>query len=302
MLSLFSCDRVKNKYPVGVVSYELDTTIYDGNYADYNANPDFTTPASTNRNVLIEDFTGHKCIYCPFAADEAHAIVANNLGRVSIATIHSDNTGIGDFQSTDAEYPIDWTCPDGIAIGQYFGAIAGNGFTGNPNGNVSRSKLNGQITYGAANWAAKTTELINANDLKVKLRSQIYYNPAMRGLYLHTDIAPVGVTVDKLKMVVCLIEDSIVGPQKMIGNVHNETYVHKDILRATIDNKPFGRTITEDDKDVSGNYRLHYSYIIPAAHPTSGHVYVPENMHLLIYIRDVNTDEIYQVIEQKIIE
>jgi hypothetical protein len=55
---------------------ELDTTLYPGNWADYVANewPTFTANTNIDRNILIEDYTGHKCIFCPAAADLAHQL------------------------------------------------------------------------------------------------------------------------------------------------------------------------------------------------------------------------------------
>ena len=63
-----SCDRITNPYPPQVV-LELDTTLYPGNWDDYVANewPTFTANTNIDRNILIEDYTGHKCIFCPAA-------------------------------------------------------------------------------------------------------------------------------------------------------------------------------------------------------------------------------------------
>jgi len=66
----FSCDKVDNPFPPAIQT-DLDTTIYPGNWSDYLANewPDFDALPDDNpeRNVLIEDFTGHNCSYCPAA-------------------------------------------------------------------------------------------------------------------------------------------------------------------------------------------------------------------------------------------
>ncbi|MBM3160651.1 MAG: hypothetical protein FJZ66_04875, partial [Bacteroidetes bacterium] len=69
-----SCDKVDDPYPLPY-NTDLDTTLYPGNWSDYIANewPQFSSNTNTNRNVLIEDFTGHLCVFCPAAADEAHS-------------------------------------------------------------------------------------------------------------------------------------------------------------------------------------------------------------------------------------
>ncbi len=60
ILGLFSCDRIENPIPVqyGTLDWEL---FPGGDSADYNW-PTWTTNTNTERNVLIEDFTGHTCV------------------------------------------------------------------------------------------------------------------------------------------------------------------------------------------------------------------------------------------------
>ena len=74
---------MKNPYPPEV-NLELDTTLYPGLWSDYENNdwPIFSENTNTNRNVLIEDFTGHKCVFCPAAADLAHALHEADPSRV----------------------------------------------------------------------------------------------------------------------------------------------------------------------------------------------------------------------------
>ena len=89
-----ACDRISNPYPVQPC-LELDTTLYPGNWSEYVANewPTFTQNTNTDRNVLIEDFTGHKCIYCPAAAELAHQLHEANPNRVFVASIHAGVDG-----------------------------------------------------------------------------------------------------------------------------------------------------------------------------------------------------------------
>ena len=89
-----SCDRVSNPYPE-VIVLDLDTTLYPGNWSDYVANewPEFLPNTNNNRNIIIEDFTGHKCVFCPAAADLAHLLHENNPTRVFTASIHAGPDG-----------------------------------------------------------------------------------------------------------------------------------------------------------------------------------------------------------------
>lgn len=210
-----SCDKIDNPYPVGNVT-ELDTTLYPGVWSDYQANewPVFTPNGNAQRNILIEDFTGHKCIYCPPAADTADLLHDDYPGRVYVAAIHSGPDGIGSFQSTSAEWPIDWTNPDGLAIGTHFGTMPGSAFIGNPRGSVSRIETGSQHTLSPTNWRSAVVSAL-PQPLKVNIQSSANYYPSTRGLFLHTeiDVLDAGITND-LYTVVYLIEDSLVAKQK----------------------------------------------------------------------------------------
>jgi thiol-disulfide isomerase/thioredoxin len=297
MFFLPSCDRISNPYPP-VVNLELDTTLYPGNWSNYVANewPTFTQNTNTNRNILIEDFTGHKCIFCPAAADLAHQLHEANPNRVYVASIHAGVDGIGDFQTVDAEYTLDFTNPDGLAIGTWFGQNDG-GFIGNPRGPVSRVSNGGVIFQSPGQWSSMTSTLLTENNLKVNLQSALNYYPSTKGAFLHVEIDKIDPTLtNELGIVAYVLEDSLVGDQKMSDNTHNHNYVHRDIHRKNLNNMPFGRPLTAADLN-NGKYYVNYSFVVP--NQLDGN-YNAENMHVLIYVYDMSTLEIYQVIKQKI--
>ena len=291
IVGLSSCDKVDNPYPVGNI-IELDTTLYPGLWSDYIATewPVFTANANTQRNVLVEDFTGHQCTYCPFAADTAHKLKEDYPGRAFPATIHSGPNGMSGFQTTSTEFPIDWTNTDGLAIGTFLGNIPGSAFTGNPRGSINRILVGGQKTMSTSNWRNTLVGALAA-PLKVNIQSDGNYYSSTRGMFLHTeiDVLDDGLA-NELYTVVYLIEDSLIAKQKMPNNTVNETYIHRDVMRDCINTDWKGRKLTEANK-VNGKYYYDYSFALPAQ-------YNPDNMHLLIYVRDAVTEEIYHVIKQ----
>jgi hypothetical protein len=298
LLSLESCDHVDNPYP-NAPNLELDTTLYPGNWSNYVANewPQFSANTNVNRNVLIEDFTGHQCVYCPAAADLAHALHGANPTRVFVSSIHAGPTGIGDFQLVSPpDYPVDFTNPQGIEIGTYFGTNDG-GFSGNPRGTINRFN-NGFIFQSPNSWTSMVNTQLAENNLRVNIQSDLNYYPETKGAFLHVEIEKIDPTLtNELGIVASILEDSLVGDQKMSDNSHNTSYVHRDIHRGNLNNQPFGRVLTNNDI-INGKYYVNYSFVVPnqleAAHN-------PENMHVLIYVYDRITWEIYQVIEQPII-
>ena len=295
---LCSCDHVDNPYPPQV-SLELDTTLYPGVWQNYVDNewPVFSQNSNVYRNVLIEDFTGHKCVYCPAAADFAHALHEANPDRVYVASIHAGPTGMGDFQSVSPpDYPTDFTNPQGLEIGEYFG-INDGGFVGNPRGTVNRVN-NGVIFQSPAVWSSMSSDVLNANDLKVNLQTQLNYYEETHGAFLHVEVDKLDASIsDDLGLVVYLLEDSLVGDQKMSDNSHNTEYIHRDIHRKNISGQAFGRILQDSDL-VEGKYLVNYSFKVP---DQLDDVYNAENMHLLVYAYNTATWEIYQVIKQYIV-
>ena len=201
-LFAYSCDKVKNAYPAGGnVPLDLDTNLYPGNFADYVA-PTFTLNTNINRNILIEDYTGHKCVFCPAAGALAIQIeedVASG-GRVFIASVHASPNGLGPFQTTDAIFTTDFTCPEGLEYGTFFNV--GYGFTGNPRGTINRVNLANDMFMGATNWQNAVTTQLAANTLVVNLQATADYFPTTRGTYLHVQIDPILTMPTNPKLVV----------------------------------------------------------------------------------------------------
>ena len=297
-LGLWSCDHIENPYPNGGSSTDLDTTLYPGNWSDYVANewPTFLPNSNVNRNVLIEDFTGHKCVFCPAAADLAHALHEANPSRVFTASIHAGPTGIGDFQVIDPpNYPTNFTNIEGVAIGLYFG-INDGGFVGNPRGAINRIN-NGVICQSPNQWTSMTANVLADNNLKINMQSALNYYASTKGVFLHLEVEKLDATLtNDLGIVSYIIEDSLIGDQKMSDNSHNSSYIHRDIHRGNLNAMPFGRTLTDQDLS-NGKYYVNYSFVVP--NQLDGN-YNASNMHVLIYVYDKVSNEVYQVIKQKI--
>lgn len=292
-----SCDKVENPYPAE--EDQGDYSLYPGgDSATYwsTDGPVFGANTNTQRNIMVEDFTGHKCNSCPIAADTAKVLHEDYPTRVFIATIHSGPNGLGGFQQTDPpEYPTDWTNPDGLDIGAYFGNLPGSQFIGNPSGTVSRIINNGQHTQSALQWRS-SVEAALPTALKVNIQSAANYYSSTRGMFLHTEIDVLDQTItDDLYTVVYLIEDTIVGDQKMPNNAHNANYVHREVMRDCIQSGWQGKQLTAANEVATNKYRFDYIFELPTQ-------YNAENMHLLIYVRNAATDEVYHVVKQKFID
>ncbi|ASS47243.1 MAG: hypothetical protein CHH17_00400 [Candidatus Fluviicola riflensis] len=308
-----SCDKVTNPYPK-TTSTALDWSLYPGGdsaaYVSAGLWPAFTDNANTLRNVLIEDFTGHKCVNCPASTANMEQLIATNPIRIFGVAIHSSANGLDDFQEVDAEFPEELFCDEGLEIGTFFGSIPGSSFIGNPRFCVNRVLANDQFTSSAGSPIANKTSNCLSSTLKVNIQAASNYFASTRGLFLHTEVDKLDQTLaNDLGIVVYVIEDSLIGPQIVDvdddtdGTPGNpdlsvkdgilQTYIHREIMRGCIDGRAFGRTLTADYLGGNGKYYVNYSYKIPDE-------LEPENMHLVIYVYDKTTMEIYQVIKHEI--
>lgn len=294
-LSFSSCDKVENAYE-SKPTIELDTTLYPGNWQDYlNGDyPIFLENTNTDINVLIEDYTGHKCNNCPNAATIAHDIHENNPQRVFVASIHIDPGAQLSFQSANPEsssYYTDHTNPDAIAYGIEF--ENGFNFIGNPQGTVNRKIIDGKMFDFSGTWQSRASDILNANDLKINIQSHFNFYPSTNGGFLHVELKKLTSEETTINTVVYVIQDSLVDWQLMPDNTNNEFYVHRDKHLGSIDNNPFGVEAFNTASPSGSKIMIDYSYEIPGGLD-------PSNMHFLIYAYDTETYEILQVIKQKI--
>lgn len=289
-----SCDKVDNPYPAGG-SGELDWSLYpDGDSAHYAQNhwPVFTPNTNTQRNVIIEDFTGHRCVNCPNTAAAVHTKVLSDPEHIFAASIHSGPVGMTSFQEL---YPADGFVEeffnnDGLAIGTFLGSVS-PGFIGNPRISINRLSASGEITYSAAQLT-NLSNTVTSSQLKVNIQAAHNYFASTRGLFLHTEVDKFDASItNDLALVVYVMEDSMIAPQLYSGG-QDDNYIHRDIMRGCIDGKPLGRTLDESDI-INGKYYCNYSYHVPSELEI-------DNMHLLIYVYDKVTYEIYQVIKHEL--
>ncbi|MCO5261138.1 MAG: hypothetical protein M9916_13445 [Crocinitomicaceae bacterium] len=302
-LIVTSCDKVKKIYEPSDYNTDLNTALYPGDWQTYLNTlwPNFDTiTASSQRNILIDDFTGHNCQYCPDAAVAAHDLHTQYPTRVFISSIHSSPTGITGFQATNSQYPVDFTNDNGLDLGKFFGQMATSGFFGNPSVSCSRIVASGgtEMFYPPGILAAQVNAAL-ATSLKVKIKSKVNYFNQTKGAFLHTEVDVLDNQLTNLGIVVVMQQDSLVAPQNVMGT-YTPDYVHRDIHLGNVGNTLWGTTLTDALKKENGKYYLDYSFVVPNEITLDGSAHFnASNMHLLIYVFDKTTYEIYQVVKEK---
>lgn len=303
-LMMFSCDKVTNIYPANSYTTDLNTDLFPGQWQQYLDTkwPNFDTiTASTDRNILIDDFTGHNCQYCPGAAAVAHNLHHLNPERVFVSSIHASPNGLSNFQFVTTNYPVDFSSTNGTELARFFGADPNLGFIGNPAVSSSRIKYPGstEIFFPASVLTQQVNDGL-ATSLKVKVKAVANYFAATKGVFLHTEVEVEPSLSAELGLIAVIQQDSLIAPQN-VNAVRQEAYVHRDIYRGNVGGNTWGVTLTDALKKENGKYYVDYSFELLNLLSLDGQNAVQDanGMHLLIYVYDKQTHEVYQVIKRK---
>ncbi|MDR0969489.1 MAG: Omp28-related outer membrane protein [Lentimicrobiaceae bacterium] len=182
----------------------------------------FVSTSPTNRNVILEEYTGRNCQYCPDGHLRANQIADANPGRFWAINIHA-----GSFSTTT--YP-NFQTPDGTAIHNVSGASA----QGYPTGEISRET--GCVNRGT--WAGHTTTRL-AQPSVVNLGGICTINPETRMATITVEIYYTGnsnTTTNNLT--IAMLQSNVLGSQTGMNSnpaqVVNGTYNHMHVLRDII--------------------------------------------------------------------
>lgn len=290
-----SCDRVEIAYrdiP------DLDSTYYPGVWGDYVINewPVFEQNTNTQRNILIDKFTGHNCTPCVTAAEVVRNVADYYPNRVFYASIHAGPggmTGFQTFNSSANSFYTDHTNPVGLAYGVFF--QTGFGFIGNPGILVNKELFGGSnsnMFAPASETASRVQQIIQQNDLRYNIQSKFRYFPETQGGYLHVEVEKIQAENPNVDLMVYVIQDSLRDWQKLpSGGGDVPDYKHTKKHLGNIDNQVWGQRLNFSN---SNKVYKDYSFGKPAG-------IEPENIHFLIFVSDSETKRVYQVIKQKML-
>ena len=184
----------------------------------------FVSTEQQNRNVLIEEFTGRDCGYCPLGQKSVNQMMATNPGRVFSVNIHR----LG-FMSTTAAPNLNTT--NGGELFDTFGV------SGIPAAAINRS---GATVHPADPTAATIVDAQLKQEAEVNIAGQVLINPETR---VATITVEAYYTADSKKeqnyLNIMMLQDSILGaqnggdyfnPEQMIGNLYVHMHTFRDLI------------------------------------------------------------------------
>jgi hypothetical protein len=193
--------------------------------------PEFVSTQPANKNVVIEEYTGINCGYCP----DGHRIVKEyeeaNPGRVFGINVHAGGYA--------AMYTTQW----GNAL------MNQTGLQGFPSGTVNRHVFSGSVTaLGRGDFVSAGNQILGQQSF-VNVAAQATIDATARTMTVNVEAyytADAETASNKLNVV--LVQDSIIGPQSgASGNPSQVTsdgqYIHMSMLRDMITGQ-WGEDIT----------------------------------------------------------
>lgn len=178
-----------------------------------------TTPQ--NRNVIIEEFTGVNCGYCPDGHRIVNEIIEANNGRVAGINIHQGSYANGSPYTT-----------------QYGDALANQtGLTGYPAGTVNRHVFSGSSTALGRGSFAQASQMIMGMPSPVNIAAVGTLDPYSRQMIVHIEIYYTETSNNGVNFLnIAILQNNVMGNQSGASTYYpemvvNGQYRHNHMLR-----------------------------------------------------------------------
>ncbi len=230
-----------------------------------------TTPE--NKKVLLEEFTGIHCVWCPQGHAIANAIQNNNPGNVFLVNIHS-----GGFATPGAGEP-DFRTPEGNGIRTFFGA---NFY---PSGMINRHAFAAGTVLDRSAWTSSANQILSqASYVNMAVEADIDVQTNELTVHVETYYTA-NSPVPTNKVNVALLQNNTLGPQTG-GNMGNE-YVHMHRLIDMVT----GQWGDEVSPTTAGTFiDRNYSLVIPP--DLNGVPIKIEDLEIVVFITETNAETI----------
>ncbi|NPD47720.1 MULTISPECIES: Omp28 family outer membrane lipoprotein [unclassified Lentimicrobium] len=234
-----------------------------------------------NKKVLLEDFTGQKCVNCPLAHEIAHTLQdTSNYGeKLIVVAIHAG------FFATPSAAPFDYDfrTEAGDIYESYFSVQT------YPTGMVNRVNTDGNYLIDKDGWATEVAKQFEETSLV-----NIEITPSLNGNKLSGEV-----NLDFIEgfasqgnVQIWITEDSIIKPQVVPGGME-EDYVHMHVLRGAI-NGNWGEALPSASYNSGDNESISFSNF------QLGDDWVTDKLSLVVYLYEQESKKVIQVEEIKI--
>ena len=238
------------------------------------------------KKVLLEEYTGFRCPNCPNAAAEAHDLKHLYGDRLVVMAMHVGVLAM----PVNSPFDYDFRTSTASTWDNFFGPSA----VGLPKGMVNRIGYPVQANYilDYGNWGSLISQIIyDSADANIEIHSTL--NESTRQIDVSIDAYFYSQLNGNYYVNVCIIEDSIVKPQKdaNLGDILD--YNHMHALRGSI-SSVWGDSLTANPTADSSNF---ISKSFPTYTIANDRVLKNCSLIAFIYRRDAADNNQYEVIQ-----
>ncbi len=256
---------------------KLPLSLLAGAFALASYGQTIVSTSPENKNVVLEEFTGIHCVYCPQGHAIAKAIQDAHPDDVSLINIHT-----GGYANPGPGEP-DFRTPYGPAL------VGQSGLTGYPGATVNRHVFPGRgmtpggTAMGRGSWTASANEtLALSSNVNVGVEASI--DVQTRVLTVHVEAYYTANSPEATNLLnVALLQNNTLGPQ--IGGGMGDEYVHMHRLVELITGQ-WGEEIT--NTTASSFIDRTYTYTLPADY-NGVPVQLPD-MEVVAFISDTHQE------------
>lgn len=206
----------------------------------------FVSTEVSNKNVVLEEYTGINCGYCPDGHKRAAQLAAANPGRVFLINVHAGNYAANTYTTQ-------------------FGTSLANqtGLTGYPSGTVNRHVFSGSSTaLDRGQWASCANTIMNQTS-PVNIAARGTLDWTTRELNITVQLYYTSASTATNKLNIAITQNNVIGsqsgsslnPDQIVGS----QYRHMHMLRHLITGQ-WGEDITTSVGQV---IERTYTYTIP---------------------------------------
>ncbi|HRW75479.1 MAG: Omp28-related outer membrane protein [Lewinellaceae bacterium] len=251
--------------------------------------PDLTfgPPSGLNdRVVVVEEFTGAQCVFCPPGAEELENLLSLYQDNMIAISIHTGffatpipNKSKYDFRTTD---------------GDALEGILGIPDKGYPSAIINRKEFPGEGSLHSVKtaWAGYIGQEL-ADEAVFGLTLGTTWDPGTRALRADVNAIARENVSGPLRITLLITESGIVDYQKDIRYGEVPEYVHKHVLRDVISNSVEGDVVATGIVTAGQSLDYAVNYTLPAE-------WKSEKCEVVAFISDGNSRYIYQAGHAKV--
>lgn len=261
-VGFLACDTIDDPIPKDVgadivyndITYVVDPALDIGNInalTDLIENNSWSEinggDNSSRRFIVLEEFTGHQCVFCPEGSKELLRLDSIYQEQLIPVSIHA-----GGFAEPSAgKYETDYRVLPHSNVYQNEFEVGSAGY---PAGLVSRE---GATVEGRDNWGIIIQNLIGTSPL-AELRLKNYYNSDLNVVRVNLVLIFDQTPSREFNLQLFVTEDHIRDWQKDFVKGDIENYDHRYVLRKVV-NGTFGRSL----ENVEAGEEINFEYIFP---------------------------------------